>query len=369
MEQKKKIGIFLSCTISVLAIVAGAVFTKREDSEIPGREQIFEGSKSKVIEQDDERKETYVIGASQLPTVSNSYLQSMEGAEIMNELVYPGLAKSGTEKYNYLLAKKITFKNKGKLAVVKLRSDAAFSDGCNITADDVIYTFHYLASSDVAYDEQTKMWCIEGVEEYYHKDAEVITGIEKVNDREVRITFKEETLDILAMFTIPILHPMSHEYETVNLETENVGAGAYKIESFIPYKEAMLSRNEHAADAGVYDKIKVVTSDLSKLEVQLIDTVIIPERWIEEIKTLGAYDIYGVGAKGGEAAVAYYSSQLDELDIPEFYEKLNGKTLRAAYELVEKCLTERYSEVPQYNEESYIINLCSKTEIGILEGK
>lgn len=319
MEQKKKIGIFLIGIISVLAIVAGAVFVKREDSEIQGHEQIFKGDKSKVIEQDDERKETYIIGASQLPTVSNSYLQNMEGAEIMNELVYPGLAKSGTEKYNYLLAKKITFKNNGNLAVVKLRSDAVFSDGCNITADDVIYTFHYLASSDVAYDEQMKMWCIEGVEEYYHKDAEVITGIEKVSDRELRITFKEddeeETLDIAAMLTLPILHPISHEYETVNLETENVGAGAYKIESYIPYKEAVLSRNEHTTDTGVYEKIKVVTSDLSKLEEQLIDTMIVPERWIEEIKTVGAYDI------------------------------------------------------SLYNEESYIINLCNKAEIEILEGK
>lgn len=474
MEQKKKIGIFLIGIISVLAIVAGAVFVKREDSEIQRREQIFKGDKSKVIEQDDERKETYIIGASQLPTVSNSYLQNMEGAAIMNELVYPGLAEYGAGKYKHLLAKKILFEDNGKTAVVTLRSDVSFSDGCNITADDIIYTYHYLASPDVAYDEQVKLWCIEGAEVYCYGQADKITGIEKVSEKEVRFTFEEESLNNLAIFTIPVLHPTSHEYETVNLETENVGTGAYKINSFIPYEEAVLDRNEYAADKGTYKKIKIVISDLSKLEGQLIDTMIIPKSSIDEIEKLGAYDIYcayakdrdfilfdlndevmsnvenrqkftealnreqifdagiekgrfsygliagnkempnfesliketysakeldvvlpeaysgteksifdeikkqlnGAGANvkiDGDASVSYYYGQLDDIitgfEIPEFYEKLNGKTLSKAGDLLEKCLVECYYVIPLHNEGYYTINLCNKREIGILENR
>lgn len=289
-QQKKMLPVGIAAAVVCLGILA--VVGVNKNGVHSQKIQVFKGDKSKVIEQDEQRKDTYVIGASQLPTASDSYLQTMEGAEIINKLVYSGLAEYESGEYEYVLAESITFKDGGKAAVIKLDSDAAFSDGCKITADDVVYTYHYLSSADIMYDEQAKMSCIEGVDEYYSKNAETISGIEKVSDQEIEITFSEENIDNLSMFLLPILHPESHEYSEINVESENLGAGSYKVDSNIPYQEVVLTKNESALKKGAYSTIKVVTANLNQLPEQQIDTMIIPKSCIEEIEELGAYDIY-----------------------------------------------------------------------------
>lgn len=350
--QKKIFAVLVVLAVVIVGVVAitGSIQT----SGFEAREQVFKGDKSKVIEQSEERENTYIIGASQLPTATDSYLQAMEGALVINELVYPGLAKLNSGDYEYVLAECVQFSDNGKTATVKLSTKAVFSDGCKITAEDVIYTYHYLASSEVVYDEQTTIWCIEGAEDYYYENSETITGIKKVSDNEVKITFKEESLDNLEIFTIPMLHPTSHEYESVNLETENLGAGSYKIDSFLPYEEAVLVKNEYGNTSVKYETIEVVTADLSKLKEQEIDTMIIPELSREEIEALGAYDIYC--AYGSDRDFLIFN--LDEETMAEEENRTMFAEALDREELFEKCFENgRFSygiiagdkEKPNYN--------------------
>lgn len=330
-KQKR---IFLAVGIAALLIVGLVLVIGKKNLQT--QEQVFKGDKSKVIEQSEERENTYIIGVSQLPTTPESYLQAMEGAKVINTLVYPALAEEKSGNYEYLLAEKVSFSDNGKSATVTLSAKAVFSDGCKITADDVIYTFHYLLSEDVAYDEQQKLWCVDGAEEYYTGNAESISGIEKVSDSEVKLTFKEESLDNLFVFTVPMLHPASHEYEAINLETENLGAGSCKIESLLVYEEAVLVKNEYGKDDVEYPTIKVVTADLNKLKKQEIDTMIIPTTSLEEIKELGAYDIYSIYGSDRD----FLLFNLDEETMEDAANRIKFAEALDREELFEKCYEE-----------------------------
>lgn len=336
LTKKQKKILAAVAGVVVVAVAGFAIAGGTRKSQLKTQEQVYEGDKSKVIEQDKDRENTYIIGASQIPTSSKSYLQAMEGAKVINELVYPGLAENVDGCYEYLLADKVSFSDNGKSASVTLSSKAVFSDGCKITADDVIYTLQYLLNAEVAYDEQQKLWCIEGAEDYYTGNAESISGIEKVSDSQVKITFKEESIDNLFVFTIPMLHPDSHEYETVNLETENLGAGSYKVESILAYEEAVLVKNEYGKESVEYQTIKVVTADLSKLKEQSIDTMIIPTTSLDEIKELGAYDIYSIYGDDRD----FLLFNLDEETMADASNRTKLAEALDREELFEKCYEE-----------------------------
>lgn len=77
-------------------------------------------------------------------------------------------------------------------ATVKFRDDLKWSDGEPVTADDYIFAYEVLADKDypgVRYDESVQN--IVGMDEYHSGKADTISGLKKVDDKTVEITFKE----------------------------------------------------------------------------------------------------------------------------------------------------------------------------------
>lgn len=77
-------------------------------------------------------------------------------------------------------------------ATITLRDDLKWNDGEPVTADDVIYSYEIIGHKDydsVRYEDS--MRAIKGMDEYHDGKTEQISGIEKVNDREVKISYKE----------------------------------------------------------------------------------------------------------------------------------------------------------------------------------
>ncbi|MFV0557097.1 MAG: oligopeptide ABC transporter substrate-binding protein [Enterococcus sp.] len=85
-----------------------------------------------------------------------------------------------------------------KTATITLRDNVKWSDGEDLTADDVIFPYEIIGDADytgVRYDDTFTN--IVGMEEFHDGDADSISGIEKVDDLTVKITYKEVSPSML----------------------------------------------------------------------------------------------------------------------------------------------------------------------------
>ena len=79
-----------------------------------------------------------------------------------------------------------------KKATIKIKDNAKWNDGQPLIADDVIYAYEVLANKDytgVRFDDESRK--IVGIEDYHNGKASTISGIKKVNDKTVEISFTE----------------------------------------------------------------------------------------------------------------------------------------------------------------------------------
>lgn len=153
-------------------------------------------------------------------------------------------------------------KKKETAYTIHLRDDLVFSDGEQVTADDVIFTMYALA--DASYEGMEKFGTLKlkGLEKYRseEKSGDAIAGIEKINDYKLRVTTKGYDRNDIFALDIPIapLHFYGEEEKynydknqfgfqkgdissLIQKKNKPMGAGAYKFikyESGIIYYEA-----------------------------------------------------------------------------------------------------------------------------------
>lgn len=95
-------------------------------------------------------------------------------------------------------AAKIKFDEDAKTATITLNDKLKWSDGKDVTADDLIFPYQVIADKDytgVRYDSTMKN--IVGIEDYHDGKSDSISGIKKVNDKEIVISYKEFAPSIL----------------------------------------------------------------------------------------------------------------------------------------------------------------------------
>lgn len=93
---------------------------------------------------------------------------------------------------------KLKLDKEAKTATVTLQKGVKWSDGQELTADDVIYPYELIGNKDytgVRYDDNFQN--VVGMAEYHDGKASTISGIEKVDNYTVKITYKEMTPDML----------------------------------------------------------------------------------------------------------------------------------------------------------------------------
>ncbi len=79
--------------------------------------------------------------------------------------------------------------NKAKITI---QGDVKWSDGTPLTTDDLIYPYEIIGHPDyegVRYDDDFKN--IVGAEEYHDGKADTISGIKKLDEKSIEITFKK----------------------------------------------------------------------------------------------------------------------------------------------------------------------------------
>ena len=141
-----------------------------------------------------------------------------------------------------------------KRATIKIKDGMKWSDGQPIVADDVIYPYEVIGNKDytgVRYSDESAK--IVGMEEYKAGKASTISGIKKVDDKTVEISFKEIGQGIftggngLLTYAMPKHYlkdvPIKDLEKSEKVRTKLVVAGPYTISSIVPGESIELKAN------------------------------------------------------------------------------------------------------------------------------
>ena len=175
-----------------------------------------------------------------------------------------------------------------KKATIKIKDGMKWSDGQPIVADDIIYTYEVIGNKEytgVRYsDERAK---IVGIEDYKAGKASTISGIKKIDDKTVEISFKEMGQGIytggngLERYAMPKHYlkdvPIKDLEKSEKIRSKVVVAGPYTISSIVPGESIELKGNPY------YFKGKPKTD---KVTIQVVNS-----QTITAAMKSGKYDI------------------------------------------------------------------------------
>ena len=144
----------------------------------------------------------------------------------------------------------------GKTYTFKLRSDAKWSDGSDLTAKDFAESWKRVLTPGFAADYATMMYVIEGAEAYNKGEAKdwSSVGVKALDDKTLQVTLNNPTpyfLELVAFYTFfPTPQAVIAEKGDAWTKPENIVTnGPYKLASYQPQQELMLSKNEQYWDA------------------------------------------------------------------------------------------------------------------------
>ena len=175
-----------------------------------------------------------------------------------------------------------------KKATIKIKDGMKWSDGQPIVADDIIYTYEVIGNKDytgVRYSDESAK--IVGMEDYKAGKASTISGIKKVDDKTVEISFKEMGQGIytggngMERYAMPKHYlkdvPIKDLEKSEKIRSKVVVAGPYTISSIVPGESIELKGNPY------YFKGKPKTD---KVTIQVVNS-----QTITAAMKSGKYDI------------------------------------------------------------------------------
>jgi len=175
-----------------------------------------------------------------------------------------------------------------KKATIKIKDGMKWSDGQPIVADDIIYTYEVIGNKDytgVRYSDESAK--IVGMEDYKAGKASTISGIKKIDDKTVEISFKEMGQGIytggngMERYAMPKHYlkdvPIKDLEKSEKIRSKVVVAGPYTISSIVPGESIELKGNPY------YFKGKPKTD---KVTIQVVNS-----QTITAAMKSGKYDI------------------------------------------------------------------------------
>ena len=175
-----------------------------------------------------------------------------------------------------------------KKATIKIKDGMKWSDGQPIVADDIIYTYEVIGNKEytgVRYSDESAK--IVGMEDYKAGKASTISGIKKIDDKTVEISFKEMGQGIytggngMERYAMPKHYlkdvPIKDLEKSEKIRSKVVVAGPYTISSIVPGESIQLKGNPY------YFKGKPKTD---KVTIQIVNS-----QTITAAMKSGKYDI------------------------------------------------------------------------------
>jgi peptide/nickel transport system substrate-binding protein len=200
----------------------------------------------------------YGNSITSLDITATPHTQDEIVAKAMNRSLYQWNPETGKPELD--LAESVTTSDDGKTYTYKLR-EATFHNGDKLDADDVIWSYNRLADPKKALPGAEQMLQIEGVAEFQAGKADHISGLKKIDDRTVQITFinlANPGWNLMSNYA-PIY---SKDYPEDQLASKPNGLGPFKLANYVPGSKVELVKFD-----GYYEKGK---PHLDKLDIMLM---------------------------------------------------------------------------------------------------
>lgn len=217
---------------------------------------------------------------------SPMYAQSAYDQYVVN-LVYQGFMKydENNELVKDLAAEDPVLSEDGKTLTLKLKEGVKFSDGTDLTSEDVKYTYTVMADPSYTGPGGYTVALLEGYQEYHDGDAKELTGVETPDDYTVVFHLQEPQIDAVSSFaTGGIASSEQFDYKkgdtsAIEKGTDSpIGSGAYKLNSYEKATGASFVRNEEfKREEGTYNIDRVImkktdiTTELQELKKGNVD--------------------------------------------------------------------------------------------------
>lgn len=207
-------------------------------------------------------------------------------------LCYESMLKYNADnEFEPVLAKDLPEVSEDGLTLTyKLEKGHKFSDGTEVTAKDVKFTFTTLADPSYTGPNGGGMDNIVGYKEYNSGAAKELTGIETLDDYTVVFHLVNPQIDAVSLFGTMGITSADHysKYKQGNVKVveknqeESCGSGAYQLKSYDKASGASFVRNEEfKPEKGQYQVDRIVmkktdvTTEVSELKKGTVD--LIPE--------------------------------------------------------------------------------------------
>ncbi|EPB8172912.1 ABC transporter substrate-binding protein [Clostridium perfringens] len=196
------------------------------------------------------RTDTLIVGTTDpkgefVPIYSSTLYDSW-----VNNLIFDGLI-SNNEKGEPVpnVAESYEVSEDGKTYTFKLNKGIKFTNGQELTAKDVAFTFTSIC--DPGYDgpRMDAVNNLVGYEEYNKGDASSVEGIKVIDDYTISFTNKNVDAAGIWNFSYGIMPESVYKFEKGNFQAvkdkllEPVGSGAYKFVHFKPGQEVKFEKN------------------------------------------------------------------------------------------------------------------------------
>ncbi|MBB6698032.1 oligopeptide ABC transporter substrate-binding protein [Clostridium algidicarnis] len=149
----------------------------------------------------------------------------------------------------------VKFDKEAKKATYKINKDLTWSDGVPVTADDLIFVYESVANKDyegIRFDSDYRN--VVGIEEYNKGTAETISGLNKIDDKTLEVSFKKYYPGILwgagltfnaepkhYLGDIPIKEMESHD----KVRVKPLSCGPFVVSNIVPGESVEYIPNPH----------------------------------------------------------------------------------------------------------------------------
>ncbi|EEL89924.1 ABC transporter substrate-binding protein [Bacillus cereus] len=257
--MRKALKGLLATFLSTSVLLAGCAQEEKSTNEAAKMPKVKDefikaSDKAKSPAKAKERKDTFVIG---MPSPGGIFLPHfMENGwdgNITQAIFAPlvGLDKEG--KPIPILAKKWDISENQLTYTFHLKDDVKFSDGSPLTADDVAFTLTLLHDPTYSGATDISQTAIKGGQAYKEGKATSIEGIQVIDPKTITITTEKVNAQTLSLIGGEVISKAYYgkEYKQGNLEYlkelygKPMGAGAYKLDKYIPGQEVRFVANEN----------------------------------------------------------------------------------------------------------------------------
>ncbi|WP_427338234.1 peptide-binding protein [Caloranaerobacter sp. DY30410] len=248
----KKLSVILLVLVLVFSLTLAGC-TKDQPTDNPTQQQTDKDASEDTSKSEEEQKETSkddkyggvvrrAIWSSPPGVLHPSLYEDTYDAAIIS-LIYDSMVTMNPNlEYEPAMAERWEVSDDSKTVTFYLREGLKWHDGKPVTAEDVKFTFEFIAHPDYTGPRYSDITAIVGVEEFHEGKADDISGIKIIDERTISFTTKDVYApfmsDIGARAIIP-KHiwekvPVGEASKATELLRNPIGSGPFKMKEFAP---------------------------------------------------------------------------------------------------------------------------------------